>query len=116
MISESYKQTAVKTIQSVVNAIAAKQYATIPKLIDRSDLPMEELEEFIEETLRLNGQKNIPSFSEADVAFYEDEDGEGFEVEYLLAVDGTSADMILAFEFLITETGLRSILMDVQPD
>ncbi len=108
MISELHKQTAVKTIQAVVNAIAAKQYAAISKRIDRSDLPMEELEEFVEETLRLNGQKNIPSFSEADAAFYEDEDGEGFEVEYLL-----TEEMVLSFEFVLLEGSLHSVLEDI---
>lgn len=46
-----------------------KNYTTIPKLVDRSDLPMDELEEVIEETLRLNRQKNILPFIEANAAF-----------------------------------------------
>lgn len=108
MISESHKQIALETIKAVVDAIFAKDYAAIPQLVDRSDLPMEELAEFVEETLRLNDQKTIAPFAEADAGFYEDEDGEGFEVEYLL-----TEEMVLSFEFFMLEDSLRSVLEDV---
>lgn len=109
MISEVHRQHATAVIKAVLQAMHEKNYAAIPKLVDRSDLPMEELEEFVEKTLRLNGQKNIPPFTEADAAFFEDEDGEGFEVEYLL-----TAEMVLSFEFFLLEGGLRSVLEDIE--
>lgn len=108
MIAEVQRQQAITVIKAVLHAIQEKNYTTIPKLVDRSDLPMEELEEFVEETLRLNGQKNIPPFTEADAAFFEDEDGEGFEVEYLL-----TEEMVLTFEFFLLEGKLHSVLEEV---
>lgn len=126
MISESDQRQAITVIQAVLQAIHEKNYTTIPKLVDRSDLPMEELEEFIEETLRLQGRSAIDPYDvprmfhltgeDTLLYFYEDEDGEGFEAEYLLTADGQSADMVLAFEFIRTETRLQSGLIDVQPD
>lgn len=109
MISEAHQQQAIAVIQAVLQAIHEKNYTAIPKLIDRSDFPMDELEEFVEETLRLSGQKIIPPFVEANAAFFEDEDGEGFEVEYLL-----TEEMVLSFEFFLLEGSLHSVLEDIE--
>ncbi|MDO4155225.1 MAG: hypothetical protein Q4D37_00425 [Oscillospiraceae bacterium] len=108
MIAEVQRQQAITVIKAVLHAIQEKNYTTISKLVDHSDLPMDELEEVIEETLRLNRQKNIPPFTEANAAFFEDEDGAGFEVEYLL-----TKEMVLIFEFFLLEGKLHSVLEEI---
>ena len=42
MISEVHRQQATAVIKAVLQAMHEKNYAAIPKLVDRSDLPMEE--------------------------------------------------------------------------
>ena len=80
MLAADEKQTALQTIQAVVTAIAQNHYAAIPTLLSRSDLPMEELQGEIERVLRFQ-KTTVAPFSEAFADFYEDEDGEGFEMK-----------------------------------
>lgn len=126
MIAESYKQAATQIIKAVIHAIHEKNYKDIPNLIDRSDIPMDELEEFIEETLRLQNRPAVDLYDAPSIIhhakedtllfFYEDEDGEGFEAEYSLMTAGKPLCIVLIFEFIITENGLHCILEDADTE
>ena len=104
MLAADEKQTALQTIQAVVTAIAQNHYAAIPTLLSRSDLPMEGETERV-----LRFQKTtVAPFSEAFADFYEDEDGEGFEIDYRL-----TESLILTFEGFQREGTLQIVLEDV---
>ena len=103
MLAADEKQTALQTIQAVVTAIAQNHYAAIPTLLSRSDLPMEELQGEIERVLRFQ-KTTVAPFSD----FYEDEDGEGFEIDYRL-----TESLILTFEGFQREGTLQIVLEDV---
>lgn len=105
MLAADEKQTALQIIQAVVTAIAQNHYAAIPTLLSRSDLPMEELQGEIERVLR---KTTVAPFSEAFADFYEDEDGEGFEIDYRL-----TESLILTFEGFQREGTLQIVLEDV---
>ena len=115
MLAADEKQTALQTIQAVVTAIAQNHYAAIPTLLSRSDLPMEELQGEIERVLRFritsrscSMTTTVAPFSEAFADFYEDEDGEGFEIDYRL-----TESLILTFEGFQREGTLQIVLEDV---
>ena len=103
MLAADEKQTALQTIQAVVTAIAQNHYAAIPTLLSRSDLPMEELQGEIERVLRFQ-KTTVAAFAD----FYEDEDGEGFEIDYRL-----TESLILTFEGFQREGTLQIVLEDV---
>lgn len=107
MLAADEKQTALQTIQAVVTAIAQNHYAAIPTLLSRSDHPMEELQGEIERVLRFQ-KTTVAPFSEAFADFYEDEDGEGFEIDYRL-----TESLILTFEGFQREGTLQIVLEDV---
>lgn len=107
MLAADQKQAVLQTIRAVAEAIAQNNYPAIPALLSRSDLPMEELKGEVERILRFQNTTVSP-FSEARADFYEDEDGEGFEIDYRL-----TDSLILTFECFQREGMLQIVLEDV---
>lgn len=125
MISEVNKEKATAVVEAVVNVIHERQYDTIKTIVDSVELDINELFEFVDGTLKLNEFESIdqydipcnfkPAYEYSQLEFYEYNNGSGFAVDYALTSHGELVDMVLQLEFIYTDTEMKSVLLNVDP-
>lgn len=126
-LTKENKEEALNVLKSILHALHNKKFESVLSCVHESEI--EDLEnyliEYIQGTLELNDFDVIdeygveckfkPEYEYSQLYIDEYNDKSGFFLDYDLTSNGYLVDLTLKLKFLYTDTGLKNILVNIDP-
>lgn len=126
-LTKAEKEEALNVLKNILHALHNKDFEAIHSYVQESEIDDLEnyLIEFVQDTLELNDFDVIdeygiecnfkPKYEYSQLNIDEYDDKSGFYLDYDLTSNGDLVDLTLQLKFLYTDNGLKSILVNIEP-